>query len=369
MDETAFILRAVALAERAAGMTSPNPMVGCVIVRDGQVVGEGWHKGPGTPHAEPAALADAGEAARGATAYVTLEPCNHYGNTPPCTEALMTARVAEVVYACADPNPIAAGGAERLRAAGIRARHLPVAEAARLIRPWIHGLSSSRPYVYAKLAMSLDGRTATRTGESKWITGDAARQRGHDLRQRTEAVIIGVNTVLADDPGLDPRPSERSPVPSLKVIMDGALRTPSTANIVSTPGDVIIVTGPDPDPDKMRRLEKAGAEILPLALESGFPSLGAALRHLKLRGCQSVMIEGGGTLLGTAFDQGLVDEVWAFVAPVILGGGRPAIHGTGPDRLDAAFDLDDRSTEKLGQDLFIRGVLRRREEAACSQAS
>ncbi|WP_199564678.1 bifunctional diaminohydroxyphosphoribosylaminopyrimidine deaminase/5-amino-6-(5-phosphoribosylamino)uracil reductase RibD [Parvularcula marina] len=369
MDDTAHILRAVALAERAAGRTSPNPMVGCVIVKDGEVIGEGWHQGPGTPHAEPAALAEAGDAARGATAYVTLEPCNHYGNTPPCSEALIAAGVAEVVYAAADPNPLAAGGADRLRAAGIRVRHVLVPEADRLIRPWVHGLTASRPYVYAKLAMSLDGRTATKTGESKWITGPEARTHGHLLRQRTDAIIVGVETVLADDPGLDPRPEGVVPAPSLKIVMDSRLRTPAEAKLLSTPGDVLIFTTGTADWQAEDALREQGAEIIRIPSVNDRPSLSAALAHLKEIGCQSVMIEGGGTLLSSVFDDGLVDEVWAYIAPLILGGGRPAISGEGPDQLASAFTLADRQVEQLGTDLFIRGTLQRREEAVCSQAS
>ena len=342
-------------------------MVGCVLVRDGEIVGEGWHKGPGELHAEPAALADAGEA-KGATAYVTLEPCNHFGRTPPCSEALIAAAVSEVVYACADPNPEAAGGAAKLRAAGIRVRHVPVPEAERLIRPWLHSLRSSRPWVAAKLAMSLDGRTATRAGDSKWITGPEARTRGHELRQHSDAIIVGVGTVLADNPSLDPRPQGVEPAPSLKVVLDTSLRTPPTAKLFSSPGSVLIATGPSPDPEKVRALETTGAEILSLPLTGGKPSLRALLAHLKERQFLRVMIEGGGTVLGAAFDEGLVDEVWAFTAPLVIGGGRPAIDGLGPQLIADAVMLDDIMTEQLGRDTLTRGIVVRKE-AACSQAS
>lgn len=372
LDETAIILRAVELARRAEGRTAPNPMVGCVLMRDGEVIGEGWHKGPGQLHAEAAALVDAierGGDARGATAYVTLEPCNHHGRTPPCSEGLIAAGVAEVVYAVPDPNPLAAGGAERLRAAGLKVRHVPMAEADRLARPWIYSLRAPRPWVTAKLAMSLDGRTATRSGASKWITGELARGRGHDLRQVSDAILIGVGTVLADDPGLDPRPEGREPAPSLKVILDTSLRTPPTAKLLTTPGSVLIASGPEAAPARVQALEAAGAEILPLPLEAGRLPLDMLLRHLKDRACQRVMIEGGGTLLGAAFDGGLVDEVWAFLAPTLIGGGRPAIDGMGPEGLEGAFDLDDLQTEQLGRDLLLRGVLAKRGEAVCSRAS
>lgn len=369
MDDHGYILRAVELAERAAGKTAPNPLVGCVIVRHDQIIGEGWHKGPGTPHAEPDALSHAGEDACGATAYVTLEPCNHHGNTPPCTEAFIEAEVAEVVYACADPNPLAAGGAERLRQAGVRVRHIPVVEAERLIRPWIHGLSSERPYTYAKLAMSLDGRTATRTGDSKWITGPEARMQGHILRQRTDAIMVGVGTVLADDPSLDPRPESLDPVPSLKVIMDTHLRTPPDARLFKSPGRVVIFTSDNASAEKYKKLSKPGVEIVPLAESAGRPSLAHALCCLKSRNCQSVMIEGGGELLGAAFDDGLVDEVWAFIAPMIIGGGKPSVNGMGPDHLVQISSLEDIIIQPCGKDIFFRGVIKKREAASCLQVS
>ena len=362
--------RAFELARRAEGFTSPNPMVGCVLVKDGAVIAEGWHRGPGHPHAEADALAKAGDAARGATAYVTLEPCNHYGNTPPCTEALIGADVAEVVYAVADPNPVAAGGADRLRGVGITVRDgVCEAEGRALLRPWLHSLSHPHPYVYAKLAMTLDGRTATRTGDSKWITGSMARAKGHILRQRTDAILVGVTTVMADDPGLDPRPEGAEPAPSLKVVLDTELKILPTAKLFTTPGPVLLATGPEPDPKRRAGIEEAGGTVLPLPLENGKPSLSALLKHLKAQGFTSVMIEGGGTLLGAAFAQGLVDEVWAFVAPMILGGGRSAISGKGPDVLTDALSLEEMRTEQLGPDLFVQGLIRKEEAASCSQAS
>jgi diaminohydroxyphosphoribosylaminopyrimidine deaminase/5-amino-6-(5-phosphoribosylamino)uracil reductase len=199
-------------------------MVGCVLVKDGGTIADGWHKAPGEEHAEAMALRLAGKDARGATAYVTLEPCNHYGRTPPCAKGLIGAGVARVVYGMRDPNALAEGGADTIRAAGIEAALVPDRDArlacAELIRPWVHSLRCWRPWVTAKLAMTLDGYTATRTGESKWITGEEARARGHDLRQRSGAIIVGIETVLADDPGLDPRPTGRGAAPSLKVVLD-----------------------------------------------------------------------------------------------------------------------------------------------------
>ncbi|WP_081871326.1 bifunctional diaminohydroxyphosphoribosylaminopyrimidine deaminase/5-amino-6-(5-phosphoribosylamino)uracil reductase RibD [Parvularcula oceani] len=413
-DEADIMRRAIALARRAEGRTSPNPLVGCVLVRDGAIVGEGWHEGPGLPHAEVMALRDAGDAARGAVAYVTLEPCNHTGRTGPCSLALIEAGVSEVVYAVADPNPLAAGGAQRLRSAGIPARQGPCEDEARaLIRPWLHGLASDLPWVTAKFAASLDGRTATRTGDSKWITGPEARARSHELRQRCDAVLVGVGTVLADDPSLDPRPQGQEPAPGLKVVLDTHLRTPADARLLTSPGRTLIACGEEADAGKADALRAAGAEVQafpqgePLPWErstssvsgegqqrrgSGeriFPSpqitdldssrgggeaaprtvdLRAVLLALRKRDCLSVMVEGGASVLGSAFDRGLVDEVWAFLAPVIIGGGQPAIAGRGPDTVAEALRLSGAVTETHGPDILIRG-LTQRQEAACSLAS
>lgn len=364
LSDAQYMRRAVALARRAEGFTHPNPMVGCVLVKDGAVVGEGWHHAPGQPHAEVEALRDAGEKARGATAYVTLEPCNHYGKTPPCSQALIKAGVANVMFGIRDLNKDAEGGAATLRQAGIDAqlftgdREVTTA-CAELIRPWVHSLSCWRPWVTAKLAMTLDGATATSAGESKWITSPGARLRGHDLRQRTDAILVGVETVLADDPGLDPRPEGRAPAPSLKVILDSALRTPPSAKLFSTPGAALIIGHDDAASEKAAALENAGGAVMLLPGENGRPDFKEALRLLSERGVIDLMIEGGGTVLGTAFDAGVVDEVWAFVAPMIMGGGRRAIGGEGPDALADAMTLSNITTEELGPDLLIRGLAKR----------
>ncbi|NNU16052.1 bifunctional diaminohydroxyphosphoribosylaminopyrimidine deaminase/5-amino-6-(5-phosphoribosylamino)uracil reductase RibD [Parvularcula sp. ZS-1/3] len=361
MQDAQHIERAIALARNAEGFTHPNPMVGCVLVKDGAVVAEGWHKGPGQEHAEAMALRLAGDAARGAVAYVTLEPCNHHGRTPPCSEALIAAGVAGVVYGLRDVNPLAVGGAERLREAGIPTR---LAEGrvrtacAELVRPWVHTLKCWRPWVTAKLAMSLDGFTATTSGESKWITGPEARQRGHDLRQRTGAIIVGVGTVLADNPSLDPRPEGREPAPSLKVVLDSELRTPIDAKLLTTPGVTLIVGHEDADSSRASALEDAGAEVV-LLLGEGRPDIKELLRLLKERGQNDVMIESGGTLLGAAFDADVIDEVWAFTAPMILGAGRPAIASKGRTSLANALRLEKTEIEKLGQDTLLRGLKKR----------
>ena len=375
MSDEAHMRRALALAAEGLGRTSPNPSVGCVLVREGRIVGEGRTQPPGGPHAEIVALREAGEAARGARCYTTLEPCDHQGRTGPCSLALIEAGVAEVIYALPDPNPLAAGGAARLRAAGVRARGGLLADEARAqLRPWLHAVAGApRPWVTAKLAASLDGRTATRTGDSKWITGEAARARGHELRQRSDAVMVGVGTVLADDPGLDPRPEAADPAPGLKLVLDTHLRTPPTARLLRSPGPVLIACGEGAEPGARAALEAAGAEVAAFPTDGASVDLAAVLAALRARDCLCVMIEGGAALLGSAFDAGLVDEVWAFLAPVIIGGGQPAVAGQGPARLADAFRLHAVRTEALGPDILVRGLTaadaHQTSEAPCSLAS
>lgn len=326
------------------------------------MIAEGWHRGPGQEHAEAMALRLAGAEAQGATAYVTLEPCNHFGRTPPCANALIEADVARVVYGMRDLNPLAEGGAAALKAAGIPAELGP-AEArsacAELIRPWVHTMKCWRPWVTAKLAMTLDGFTATQTGESQWITGPEARQRGHDLRQRTDAIIVGIETILADDPSLDPRPDGRTPAPSRKVVLDSTLRTPPSARLLKSPGPTLIIGYETADKARAAALEDAGAEVELLSGDNNRPALPEVLRYLHGRGHVDVMIEGGGRVLGTAFDENVVDEVWAFTAPILLGGGRPAIAGTGAERLRDAFRLIQTKSETLGRDFLVRGIRER----------
>ncbi|MEM8987482.1 MAG: bifunctional diaminohydroxyphosphoribosylaminopyrimidine deaminase/5-amino-6-(5-phosphoribosylamino)uracil reductase RibD [Pseudomonadota bacterium] len=379
-----YMRRAIALAKRAEGYTSPNPMVGCVIVKDGAIVGEGWHAYPGGPHAEVEALAQAGAAARGATAYVTLEPCNHTGRTPPCTKALIASKIAEVVYAVADPNPAAAGGHATLEAAGIKTSGGFLAhEAEDMNRFWLTRVTKSRPHIVVKFAASLDGKIATRTGDSQWITGPGSRARAHDLRHAADAILVGVDTVLADDPALTARPKSlalgAAPAHPLRVVLDSTGRTPTTARLVSgdLPGDKLIVTT-DKAPARFDEAMAAhGVEVLRLPADaSGRVDLKALLTALADRDIVCLMVEGGANILGAFFDAKLVDEVWAFLAPVIIGGPKTAVAGAGPDALADALRLDIKELERLGDDIFIRGrpiaqqaALNLEEEATCLQAS
>jgi diaminohydroxyphosphoribosylaminopyrimidine deaminase / 5-amino-6-(5-phosphoribosylamino)uracil reductase len=364
VDEQQIMRQALALAAQASGHTSPNPAVGAVVVRDGRIVGQGYHRRAGAAHAEVEALQAAGKAARGATLYVTLEPCNHYGRTPPCTEAIISAGVAEVVYAVADPNPHVAGrGHERLVAAGLVVRGgLCQAEARHLNRFFFHYISHGRPYVVAKFAASLDGKIATPCGDSQWITGPMAREAGHELRHLVDAIIVGAGTALADDPRLTtrlPRPDVRHP---LRLLLDSRGRVPLSANVFSSelPGETLVATTAAMPAGHRLALAEAGVSTLILpATASGQVELAGLLDELGQRSVTALLVEGGGQVLGAFCDAGLVNEVWAFVAPMIIGGmaapGPVAGHGAG--RLADALRLQDVALERVGDDFLIKGYL------------
>ena len=321
--------RALALAAEGVYTTDPNPRVGCVLVRDGEVVGEGLHWRAGTPHAERHALNQAGERARGATCYVTLEPCSHTGRTGPCADALVAAGVSRVVAAMQDPHDRVAGsGFERLRAAGIEVQVGLMDAQARALNPgFIRRMETGLPYVRLKLAMSLDGRTAMASGESKWITGAAAREQVQLLRARSSAIVTGIGTVLADDPSLTVRPEQwqsavypQAPVRQpLRVVLDRSLRTPGDAVLLSAPGDVLLVTGEAQDSAAAIALMEAGAQVLQLPASGSAVDLRQLLEALAQRECNEVLVEAGPTLAGAFVSEDLVDELVVFMAPALLG--------------------------------------------------
>lgn len=363
-EERSAMQRALELARRAIGETAPNPMVGCVLMKAPDVVvGQGWHKGPGTDHAETMALKEAGDAARGATAFVTLEPCNHTGRTGPCVEALIKAGVAEVVYAAADPNPIAAGGGETLRAAGVKVRSgLCEEEAKDLNRAWLHALKHLRPYVVAKSAMSLDGRIATAAGESKWITSPESRAAGHKLRMQADAVLVGAATVTADDPALTARTETGTRAP-LRVVLDSTGRTSTGAKIYERSGNgALLATTARASSDRISAYSEMGVETLILPADlSGRPEITELLGALYERDVLHLMIEGGGEVLGGFFDADLIDELHLFIAPKLIGGGKPAFGGDGVGALSDSSRFDLTQMEPLGPDQHWRG---RRKETA-----
>jgi diaminohydroxyphosphoribosylaminopyrimidine deaminase/5-amino-6-(5-phosphoribosylamino)uracil reductase len=316
-EDGAWMRRALALAERGWGQTAPNPMVGAVVVRDGVVVGEGWHTAFGAPHAEVEALRAAGERARGATVYVTLEPCDHHGKTPPCTEALVAAGVRRVVAACDDPSPVARGGAERLRAAGIKVAVGVEADAAReLNAPFFHALGSDRPFVRLKLATSLDGAIADHARRPGWLTGEAARREVHHLRAGSDAVGVGIGTVLADDPALTVRHASPPRVPPVRVVFDGSARLPPTSQLARTARELpVMILCRTPDAERAAALEGLGVTLVHAA------TLQDALVALRARGIRSLLVEGGAALAGSLLREALVDRLVIFRAPVVLGGG------------------------------------------------
>lgn len=359
--------RALALARAAKGRTSPNPAVGAVVVRDGAVVGEGATQPGGRPHAEPVALAAAGSCAEGAALYVTLEPCSHVGRTAPCADAVIAAGVKRVHVATLDPNPRVAGqGMQRLRRAGIEITVGDGLDEARALNEdfacWV---TTGRPWVMAKFAASLDGRTATHTGESRWITGPEARAEGHRWRDRVDAILVGAGTVLADDPALTTRLAEttREPKHPWRLILDSQCRTPTTARVLSPdlPGRTTIVTTGAAPPERLASLENTGAEVLVIAADGGRVDLQALLRLLGERQTTSLLVEGGATVHGAFFSAGLVDYLLAFLAPMVIGGTQApgAVGGQGVATLAAAPRLLQSEVRRVGVDTLVAGYLRR----------
>ena len=318
-DDYRHMARALILARRGLYSTDPNPRVGCVLVRDGAVVGEGWHERAGEAHAEVLALEAAADQARGATAYVTLEPCCHHGRTPPCTDALLHAGVNRVVAAMADPNPQVAGkGLQQLRDAGIAVDCGLLEAEARALNPgFIQRMTQRRPFVRLKLAMSLDGRTALASGESQWLTSAAARQDVQHLRARSSTILSGIGTLLADDPSLNVRLPEVHRQP-LRVILDSALRTPPTAKTLSLPGAVLIFTAAT-DTTLQAPLRQAGAELAITPRTEGGLDLHFIMAELARRECNEIQVECGPTLAGALLQAGLVDELVIYMAPILLG--------------------------------------------------
>jgi len=318
-QDARHLARALRLAARGLGTTDPNPRVGCVIASGDEVVGEGFHERAGGPHAEVVALAVAGARARGATAYVTLEPCSHHGRTPPCADALVAAGIARVVYAAGDPNPrVNGGGAARLRAAGIAVSAGLLEGAARALNPGFHSrMERGRPWVRLKLACSLDGRTALANGESRWITSEAARRDVQRLRARSSAILTGIGTVLADDPRLDVRVPGTTRQP-LRVVLDPRLETPASARVLQPPGDVLVFASAASTP-AARMLEAAGARVEVLPGDPAALDLEAVLARLAALEVNEVHAECGATLAGALLAASLVDELVVYVAPVLLG--------------------------------------------------
>jgi diaminohydroxyphosphoribosylaminopyrimidine deaminase/5-amino-6-(5-phosphoribosylamino)uracil reductase len=358
-DDGYWMTRALALAERGRGHVEPNPLVGAVVVRDGRLVGAGWHQRYGGPHAEVHALAEAGAAARGATLYLTLEPCCHHGKTPPCTDAVLAAGIARVVAAMADPFPQVAGqGLARLRAAGVACEvGVGEREARRLNAPYLTLLLRGRPHVHLKSAMTLDGKIATRTGDSKWISNEAARRRVHELRGRVDGIVVGLGTALADDPLLTARPP--GPRVAARIVLDSQARLPESSQLVRTAAEAptVVVTASGPPAERAGRLRALGCEILEVRAEAGRPAVTALLEELGRRRLTNLLVEGGAEIHGSFLDAGAVDEVHVFIAPRLVGGSaaRAPVAGLGRELLREAVALASWEVETLAGDVYLHG--------------
>ena len=358
MKDADYMGLAVELAQRGTGWTSPNPLVGAVLVKDGAIIGQGWHRKYGGLHAEREALADCRESPAGATLYVTLEPCCHQGRQPPCTQAILDAGIARVVVGSGDPNPLVAGkGLEILRAHGVQVEAGVCREACDALNPvFFHYIQTRRPYVVLKYAMTLDGKIATRTGASQWITGEAARRRVHRDRHRYRAILAGVGTVLADDPLLTCRmEGGRNPI---RVICDTRLRTPLDSRIVRTAKEVpTILATACRDEARRAPYEAAGCRVWVLPEQDGHVDLAALMERLGAESIDSVLLEGGGALNWSALEQGLVQKVQAYIAPKLFGGGaaKSPVEGLGVETPAQAFHLKHITVTPLGDDFLLEG--------------
>jgi len=361
-----YMEHALSLAKLALGHASPNPAVGAVVVKEGVIVGEGYTQPPGSHHAEVVALQQAGEKARGATMYVTLEPCSYYGRTPPCTQAIAAAGIAEVHLSIVDPNPLVCGrGKAELEAAGVRTFLGEYEEEAREINEsYVKFITSGVPFVLAKFAMSLDGKIATKTGDSRWISGEESRRYVHGLRHQVDAIMVGVNTIVADDPQLTARAgreggkAEKQP---LRIIVDSRGRTPTTARVLQMPGKTLVAVAGEIESAKAGALTQAGAEVLRLPSREEQVDLGELLRVLGKREVTSLLVEGGATLFGSLFEQDLVDKLLVFIAPIIIGGGeaKSSVEGKGVEKVAQAMSLSRVKVERLGDDVLISGYVRK----------
>ena len=362
-----YMKQALSLAKLASGQVSPNPAVGAIVVKDGEIVGQGYTQPPGSWHAEIVALRQAAEKARGGVLYVTLEPCSHHAKrTPPCAEAIAAAGISEVHMAMTDPNPLVCGkGTDRLNREGIRVYVGEYEQEAREINEsYLKFITTGLPFVTAKFAISLDGKIATKTGDSKWISGEESRRYVHYLRYTSDAVMTGVNTVLADDPRLTCRcngtggTAKKQP---LRVIVDAQGRTPPTAQVFNKPGNVIMAVGKSIKAKTKEAFTQAGAELLELPEEEGMLDLTGLLRSLSQRQITSVLVEGGGSILGSLFDNKLVDKVIAFIAPIVIGGAeaKTPVAGKGVDKVAEALRLEQIHVERFGDDIMLSGYVKR----------
>jgi diaminohydroxyphosphoribosylaminopyrimidine deaminase/5-amino-6-(5-phosphoribosylamino)uracil reductase len=351
---------AIKLALKAKGRTSPNPMVGALVVKNGRIIGRGYHEKAGLPHAEVAALEEAGKSAKGATLYVTLEPCTHFGKTPPCVDKIIRSRIREVVVGMIDPNPLNNGkGIAILKQHKIKVNSGFLEDKLKKLNEvFIKYITKGMPFVTVKVAESLDGKIATRSGDSKWISSDKSRAYAHRIRRNFDAIMVGVNTILRDNPRLDAWFSDKQPI---KIVVDSQLSTPQDANIFSKNSSVIIVTmsstpGQETENRKML-LQKA--RILEAKEKAGQINLKDMMKKLARLGISNILVEGGGTLVGSLFDEGLVDKIMFFISPKIIGGkgAISAVMGEGIARIDKAIRLKEVKIKHIGGDILVEGYV------------
>lgn len=359
-----YMQQALQIAAYAAGRTSPNPLVGAVIVKDGRVVGQGWHRKAGTEHAEIHALRQAGELAAGATIYVTLEPCSHYGRTGPCSKALIDAGIKRVVIAMLDPNPLVAGkGVAMLKAAGIEVETgLLQEQAERLNEVFLKWIMTKMPFAVMKTAMTLDGKIATAAGNSKWISNEVSRRRVHELRDVYDGILVGIGTVLADDPALTTRLASQSGKNPLRIVVDSRARTPLTAKVVTDgQAETLIAVTVAAEAAKVEALRQAGVEVL-VVNDGQQVDLKQLFCRLGERGICSIFVEGGALINYSLLKAGLIDKVYSFIAPKMVGGSSAPgpVGGDGVETLDQAFLLEDVETELLAGDILVSGYINRR---------
>lgn len=356
MTDVDYMRRAIELAKKAEGFTNPNPMVGAVIVKDGRIIGQGYHERCGELHAERNAIASLTESAEGATIYVTLEPCCHYGKTPPCTEAIIENKIARVVIGSRDPNPLVSGkGARILREHGVAVEEDFLREECDAINPvFFHYITSKMPYITSKYAMTADGKIATKTGASKWITGEEARLEVQRMRHRNMAIMVGIGTVLADDPMLNVRVEGlKSPI---RVICDSKLRIPMDSQIVKTAKEYrTIVACVTEDKQKISELEAAGVQVELIQADNGHVDVNALMIRLGELGIDSVFVEGGGILNDSLYRKGLVNRMEVFVAPKVFGGAaaKSPVEGTGVETVEEAQHFKLIEVKKIGQDVCL----------------
>jgi diaminohydroxyphosphoribosylaminopyrimidine deaminase/5-amino-6-(5-phosphoribosylamino)uracil reductase len=369
MNDAHYMQMALDLAEQGRGYTSPNPMVGALVVKNGIVLGRGYHQAAGGAHAEVHAIDAAGAAARGGTLYVNLEPCNHTGRTPPCTQKLLAAGIERVVIGMRDPNPtVTGGGVEFLEANGIQVTcGVCAEEAAALNEVFVKYIRTGRPFVTAKCAATLDGRIATRTGDSRWVSGEESRAFVHELRHAADAIMVGAGTVAADDPLLTTRLKGRAGKDPIRIVLDARLRTAPTARVLnhSSPADTILVAGAAAPAPAGTRMPMKGVRVIQAETREGRIDLDRLMDQLGQMGVTSILIEGGSRVLGSAFRAGIVDKACFFYAPLISGGddGLPICSGAGAEMMRDCHRLDRIRIRRFGDDVMIEGYVIRKHSS------